>query len=219
MACSPYYASNSSWLSLCMAASYKLQNEEEIYFEKRDASTDESGANANVANLLCFEKLDKECSMAPCSVKLTSTVKVLSPAKRASRKVNRNFSYVLGIPAASKRDSAWNIMFRRLQEYKHEHGHCNVPQGYTYDPELAIWVKNQRQAYRYMLEKKTTKRISPDRVTRLNHIGFEWRKYARAEEWKSPRKLQSGRSAPSTKTDIPIDNRIRGDELVCDEAL
>lgn len=110
-------------------------------------------------------------------------------------------------------------MFRRLQEYKHEHGNCNVPQGYTFDPELAIWVKNQRQAYRYMLEKKTTKRISPDRVTRLNHIGFEWRKYGRAEERKSPRKLRSGRSTPSTKTDILIDHRIPGDELVCDEAL
>lgn len=56
--------------------------------------------------------------------------------------------------------------------------------------ELATWVKNQRQAYRYMLDKKTdkkpTKRISPDRVTRLNHMGFEWRKYVRADEWKTP---------------------------------
>ncbi len=58
------------------------------------------------------------------------------------------------------------------------------------DEELATWVKNQRQAYRYMLDKKTdkkpTKRISPDRVTRLNHLGFEWRKYVRADEWTTP---------------------------------
>ena len=41
-----------------------------------------------------------------------------------------------------------------------------------------------------MLDKKTdkkpTKRIPSDRVTRLNHLGFEWRKYVRAEEWKHP---------------------------------
>jgi hypothetical protein len=79
-------------------------------------------------------------------------------------------------------------MFKRLQEFKHEYGHCNVPQGFTTDLELATWVKNQRQAYRYMLDnkskdKKPTKRISPDRVTRLNHLGFEWRKYVRADDW------------------------------------
>lgn len=78
-------------------------------------------------------------------------------------------------------------MFKRLQEFKHEYGHCNVPQGFATDLELATWVKNQRQAYRYMLDNKTdkkpTKRISPDRVTRLNHLGFEWRKYVRADDW------------------------------------
>jgi Helicase associated domain len=130
-------------------------------------------------------------------------------------------------------------MFKRLQDFKYATGHCNVPQGYPADlgtynvsitilshknisayvciyfvKELATWVKNQRQAYRYMLEKKVddkkpTKRISPDRVTRLNHLGFEWRKYIRAEEWKSQDTKRQQRTRdtncsllPTMKTDL-----------------
>ncbi len=35
--------------------------------------------------------------------------------------------------AFSKRDIAWNIMFKRLQEFKYATGHCNVPQGFAGD--------------------------------------------------------------------------------------
>jgi len=73
-------------------------------------------------------------------------------------------------------------MFTRLQDFKFDFGHCNVPQGYSQDPELATWVKNQRQAYRYVVEKKTTKRISSERIGRLNQLGFEWRKYVHVKE-------------------------------------
>mmetsp|Transcript_13550 Transcript_13550/g.19997 ORF Transcript_13550/g.19997 Transcript_13550/m.19997 type:complete len:217 (-) Transcript_13550:55-705(-) len=216
MACSPYHASNTSWLSLCMAASYKLKDEEKIYVEKKTGDSKED--ETTVASLICFETLDRHCSGVSLSEKSKKTNSCVSPTKRTNRVVNRKARYIVGIPATSKRDSAWNVIFRRLQEFKHEYGHCNVPQGYSRDPELATWVKNQRQAYRYMLEKKEKKRISPDRITRLSHIGFEWRKYVRAEEWKATLKQSSRRRAPSTKTDVPIDRKIK-DELVCDEGL
>jgi hypothetical protein len=56
-------------------------------------------------------------------------------------------------------------------------------------------------------DKKPTKRISPDRVTRLNHLGFEWRKYVRAEEWKSQeskrhRTRETNCLLPSVKPDV-----------------
>lgn len=86
--------------------------------------------------------------------------------------------------------------------------HSNVPQGYAADLELATWVKNQRQAYRYMLDKKgdkkPTKRISPDRVTRLNHLGFEWRKYVRSDEWKAPRAPRQKKQNKKAKADSEV---------------
>ena len=54
-----------------------------------------------------------------------------------------------------------------------------------------------------MLDKKTdkkpTKRISPDRVTRLNHLGFEWRKYVRADEWTTTAGRRSSRQHVTAK--------------------
>mmetsp|Transcript_5728 Transcript_5728/g.8107 ORF Transcript_5728/g.8107 Transcript_5728/m.8107 type:complete len:419 (-) Transcript_5728:255-1511(-) len=110
-------------------------------------------------------------------------------AVRRPHVANPKRRYVAGLQdTGSKRDLQWNIMFMRLQDYKFEKGDTNVPQGYKEDPELATWVKNQRQAYKCVLQthkrvdRKTVKRISPDRVTRLNHIGFEWRKYNKSQE-------------------------------------
>jgi len=39
----------------------------------------------------------------------------------------------LTVFVCSKRDIAWNVMFKRLQEFKYATGHCNVPQGFTAD--------------------------------------------------------------------------------------
>ena len=109
--------------------------------------------------------------------------------------------YVRGVPTVSKRDIQWNTMFKRLQQFKREYGHCNVPQGYTLDRELATWVKNQRQAYRYMLERKSSKRISTDRITRLNRIGFEWRKNARSVDfWRAAQKKKSAGTTSTAST-------------------
>lgn len=61
----------------------------------------------------------------------------------------------------------WNDMFDRLCQYKSKNGNTNVPQIYDKDPELGFWVNNQRIAYRQQ-------RLSPERIQRLESIGFEW---------------------------------------------
>jgi hypothetical protein len=43
------------------------------------------------------------------------------------------FFSVVDSSLVSKRDIAWNVMFKRLQDFKYTTGHCNVPQGYTTD--------------------------------------------------------------------------------------
>ena len=57
----------------------------------------------------------------------------------------------------------WEIMFNFLVEFKKEFGHCNVPRGYN--PKLASWIITQRS-------KKN--KLSKEKVTRLEKIGFEW---------------------------------------------
>lgn len=61
----------------------------------------------------------------------------------------------------------WESMFVALQNYCDEHGHCNVPQKWKKSPQLGNWVSTQRLA-------KTRGRLTRERETRLDAIGFMW---------------------------------------------
>ena len=64
------------------------------------------------------------------------------------------------------RDQQWEGNFEALAAYKAEFGNCEVPSDFVYRGlKLGFWVSNQRA-------KKET--LAPDRVHRLNDIGFVW---------------------------------------------
>ena len=60
-------------------------------------------------------------------------------------------------------------MFEALKEYKNNHGHCNVPQHWSENKQIGLWVSRQRCNYR-------SKKLTKDRVRRLEDIGFVWGK-------------------------------------------
>jgi hypothetical protein len=62
---------------------------------------------------------------------------------------------------------SWEDNFDALKEYKKNHGHCNVPKNWSENKQLAKWMSHQRGYYR-------NKKLSDDRVKRLEDIGFEW---------------------------------------------
>ena len=65
-------------------------------------------------------------------------------------------------------------MFARLVEYKKLHGDCNVPRAGS-DYQLWQWVANQRQ-----FRRRDT--LPPDRLQRLETLGFEWDPHAASWE-------------------------------------
>lgn len=67
----------------------------------------------------------------------------------------------------SPSEISWDNSFARLVEFRNEHGHCNVPQFWKDDRELARWVAAQRTAKRRGL-------ISEERARALQSIGFSW---------------------------------------------
>ena len=67
----------------------------------------------------------------------------------------------------TKRDQKWWARFQELEEYKHEHGDCNVPQHYNANPQLGRWVNQQRQNY-------NKNKLESERIEALESIGFEW---------------------------------------------
>lgn len=83
---------------------------------------------------------------------------------------------VIAGPAHKKRRVdvvSWEERFQQLDEFKAQHGHCNVPQRYAANKSLGNWVSTQRTQYRLRQNGKTSN-ITADRVQKLEEVGFEW---------------------------------------------
>lgn len=77
------------------------------------------------------------------------------------------------------RDDEWNRMYKKLKYYALEKGDCLVPQQYTEDPHLGLWVSTQRRSYR-------ANTMTQKRKSNLDSIGFVWKaKVDSDEQWNS----------------------------------
>ncbi|HEY5234430.1 MAG TPA: Helicase associated domain protein, partial [Verrucomicrobiae bacterium] len=61
----------------------------------------------------------------------------------------------------------WALRFDQLVDFKNRNGHCNVPYDHSDNRQLGIWVSNQRQ-------KRKLNKLTPERLSLLNGIGFVW---------------------------------------------
>jgi hypothetical protein len=80
-------------------------------------------------------------------------------------------------PGTAHKLVGFDQRFTELQQYKREHGHCNVPKigdksGWYYA--LGVWLNNQRQMKRNLDKKKARPGITPERVARMAALGVEW---------------------------------------------
>jgi hypothetical protein len=64
-------------------------------------------------------------------------------------------------------DRSWDLMLRRLGDFKARHGHCNVPRQSAEYRSLGGWVATQRHL-------RKIGELRPDRVKRLRDIRFRW---------------------------------------------
>lgn len=97
----------------------------------------------------------------------------------------------------SPTDRMWDAMFERLLKFRKKQGHCDVPSQWARDLNLANWVANQRHR-----NKMGT--LAPDRVKRLNAIGFAWAVYGkntprRAKPAKAPKAVVMAERAPDVE--------------------
>lgn len=64
----------------------------------------------------------------------------------------------------------------KLQKFKEEHGHCNVPYHYKHDPSLGHWVSQMRIAYnKIQLGKKVRTNLAQTKIEQLEKMGFQWK--------------------------------------------
>jgi hypothetical protein len=62
-------------------------------------------------------------------------------------------------------ESAWNQRYEELVNFKKARGHCSVPAHWSDNPQLALWVGNQRHRKR---------RLTSLQKRRLDRLGFDW---------------------------------------------
>jgi hypothetical protein len=65
------------------------------------------------------------------------------------------------------RDALWERRFEELMAFKAAHGHCNVPQLYSENVKLGIWLNVQRR-------RKRGGMLPADRLARLDALGVVW---------------------------------------------
>lgn len=69
----------------------------------------------------------------------------------------------------------WNEAFMELQKFKKKEGHCRVPINFTRNGvNLGTWSMTQRQ---------NKMKLSPERIKRLNSLGFSWNPFN--EQWEA----------------------------------
>jgi len=79
----------------------------------------------------------------------------------------------LGFVWCVKRMATWQVMFEKLKDYQKKHGDCLVPTRWPDDPQLGMWVNNQR---------RRRQALSAERREKLDSIGFVWSMYQK-ESW------------------------------------
>jgi Fe2+ transport system protein FeoA len=67
----------------------------------------------------------------------------------------------------------WEERYQQLQEYKREHGDCNVSKTYPVNRSLAWWVTDQRREYKKR-GKGQKSSMTDERKKKLESMGFEW---------------------------------------------
>ena len=73
---------------------------------------------------------------------------------------------------SSERSS--NSKIELLQQFKNQHGHCDVPSHYPENIKLGQWVKHLRTQYKKMQEGKNYTGLTTDLIKTLDDIGFVW---------------------------------------------
>ncbi|KAG7341299.1 helicase domain protein [Nitzschia inconspicua] len=102
------------------------------------------------------------------------------PSKRAEKLNSIGFVWTLDAEGRSQKnrdDETWNKTVHRLEEYKQQHGHVNVPRKYNdgQRPHLGPWVSHQRNYYReYQNPNYSVGLITKEHIEILESFGFEW---------------------------------------------
>jgi superfamily II DNA or RNA helicase len=102
----------------------------------------------------------------------------------------------------SEQQSSWEERYLELLEFKDKHGHTNASPKDPDNPSLGIWINYLRKSFK-------TGTLDPDKVRKLNDIGFVWdvhekKWWDRYQELLDFRKIHGHCNVPYQSNDFPV---------------
>ena len=119
-------------------------------------------------NIHCDCNVPKVCKLNPALgrwVQRQRNQRETILEERKAKLNNIGFLWIIGTGQTYPKHALWDQHFQELQDYKQQHGDCNVPKVCKHNPTLGSWVHRQRENREMMLE---------ERKATLNTIGFQW---------------------------------------------
>lgn len=113
------------------------------------------------------------------------------------------------------REQDWENNFDLLKEYKSNHGNCNVPLSKKGEVRnrFQTWCVQQRLEYKNLRDGKKT-RMTLERMTRLNDVGFAFLTRERYVNWETRMEQTRQFAADNGHCNIPVDHSVLG-EFTC----
>jgi hypothetical protein len=123
------------------------------------------------SELVYFKRIEGHCNVPtnwPDNPKLGTWVSVQRVRWKGGRLTKDRISRLESLGLVwDTFDATWDEMFTALIDFKKTHGHCNVPQKWSQNMKLGIWVSHQRVSMK-------KGQLPDERRRRLNDIGFLW---------------------------------------------
>lgn len=121
---------------------------------------------------LCeFKKIEGHCKVPQGWHKNHELANWVSNQRQMKRNNRLNSDYLRRLNEIGfiwhTREDLWGKRFLELLVFKKVWHHCNVPKDWSENPQLGVWVNNQRR-------NKKKGIINTERICRLDEIGFWW---------------------------------------------
>ena len=134
-------------------------------FVKEKSIVDRSD-ELDVANSTVLTKHSKNDALIKKKTKKKTTTKASTVKNSSPPKKNNTH------------EAVWHRHYANLLQYKKEHGNCLVPQNYSPNRKLGLWVMQQRRQYCLMQQGKNSSlsgKRGEYRLQLLEEAGFVWR--------------------------------------------
>lgn len=163
----------------------------------------EEGFNA----LISFKEREGHCIVpkgyVENGIQLGSWVKTKRRSKLNGTLTAESFAKLNDIGFAwEPNEIAWEEGFNAMASFKLREGHCIVPMGHHENGfNLANWVRNQRTG-------KSNSKISLDRISKLDELGFVWNTLA--EKWNENFQALLAYKELNGHCQVPISFKVNG---------